>query len=105
MAWSDHLASADKATRKALGSSVTYAPAVGSPVTVTGIFDDRHAIGSGPSLEAEGGSAVFLTLADLPADPATDTPTITVGSVAYKVRKVIKDGQGGVLLVLDEVSP
>lgn len=107
MAWTDHLARVDEAARDILGGSVTYAPAVGTAATVTGIFDPQHSHAGGPSeinQDQGWGPAVFLTLADLPADPDDDTPTITIGGVAYSVRDVRKDGFGGVLLLLNPVG-
>ena len=46
------------------------------------------------------GPAVFYRLSDLPVDPETDDPVITVDGVGYEVIDVKKDGQGGVLLQL-----
>jgi len=107
MAWTDDLARTDKAARKILGSDVLYTPGVGSAVTVRGVFDERHRLPGGPSeidVDRGWGPAVFLTLADLPTDPETDTATITIGGVAYTVHETHKDGLGGVLCLLNKVG-
>jgi hypothetical protein len=107
MAWTDYLERADKATRNILGGEVYYAPGAGAPVTVTGIFDPQHSHPSGPSeidQQRGWGPAVFLTLADLPSDPETDTPTITIGGVSYTVRDTHKPGNGEVICLLNRVA-
>lgn len=105
MGWPDHLERTDKAAREILGGDVLYAPLVGIPVTVFGIFEAKHSHSGGPGeidVAAGWGPAVFLTLADLPTDPEVDSPTITVAGVAYTVREARPDGQGGVLILLVE---
>lgn len=102
MAFADLVADVDRAAQAHLGGvTVTYQPAVGAPVDVQGMFDERHVL-----LDAEEGGletvtpAVFLRLADLPEDPEVDNPTITVGGTAYRVRERQPDGQGGIRLLL-----
>lgn len=106
MPWDSLLATADRAVASGLGRDVTYAPAVGSPVVVKGIYDAAH-------LETTGGfagvttstPAVWLQLADLPTDPEADEPTITVGVKSFTVSEVHKDGNGaGVTLLLRRAS-
>jgi hypothetical protein len=48
---------------------------------------------------------VFLTLADLPSDPETDTAaTITFDGVTYSPHTVRPDGTGAVILALHRTS-
>jgi hypothetical protein len=102
MSFAAHLAAADGAALAHLGGAVRYQPDGGAPVDVTGIFDAVYvrADPGGIAGVTSSGPAVFLRLSDLPVDPASDDPTITVGSVEYVVKKVQKDGTGGVLLFL-----
>lgn len=105
MAWADHLERGDGAAREILGGEVLYTPGVGDAVTVTGIFEERHAEPGAGAREldvGDWGPAVFLTLADLPSDPEVDSPTITVAGTTYTVRVPHKDGHGGVLLLLNK---
>ncbi len=45
MAFADHVGRADDAVRAHLGSvAVIYAPTVGDPVTVTGMFDENYVL-------------------------------------------------------------
>lgn len=99
------LAAIDRAALDLLGGLVRYAPQVGEPVDVRGVFDTQfqHPLGLGgarPPGEVVVGPALFVRLADLPVDPTTDTPVVTVDGVDYRVREVHKDGQGGALLHL-----
>jgi len=101
MTWPTLLAAADRAVLQHLGGLVTYAPADGEPVEVTGIFDRAYVRADvGQAGVSGAGPAVFLRLSDLPADPENDDPTITVEGVAYRVREAEPDGQGGVRLLL-----
>lgn len=80
---------------------VTYAPSVGDPVTVKGIFDRTYVVADqervGVSTTAP---AVWFLLADLPSDPTEDTVTITIGGVQFECTEAQKDGKGGVHCVL-----
>ncbi len=101
MDWASHLAAADRAVLQQLGGPVLYAPTVGEPVEVRGIFDAAYIkTDAGEAGMVSSGPAVFLRLSDLPSDPEDDEPTITIGGVAYRVREPQKDGAGGVLLLL-----
>lgn len=105
MAWPSLLAVADRAVLTHLGDAVRYAPSAGAPVDVRGVFSAAYI-----RSEVEGaavvssGPAVFLRLEDLPTDPELDTPTITVNGKSYTVLEPKKDGEGGVLLMLNEVA-
>lgn len=104
MRFADLLSKADRVVQDRLGDAVRYAPRVGEPVDVQGVFDDVdvNAAVMGAAVMSSG-PQVFLMLADLPTDPeGEDDPTITVKGTDYKVRDVKKDGQGGVLLLLRE---
>jgi hypothetical protein len=95
------LAGADVAALAAFGTPVRYTPEWGDPVDVVGIFDAAYVrVDMGTAGVASCGPAVFLRLADLPTDPAKDSPTITIAGVDYRRREAHRDGQGGVLLLL-----
>lgn len=104
MAFPDLLATADRAVLDHLGGTVRYAPGVGVAVDVVGLFDAAYVRAeAGEAGAVSSGPAVFLRLEDLPSDPGTDDPTITVGDVSYKVSEPKKDGLGGVLLLLHRI--
>lgn len=104
MSFADEVERADRAALAVFGEPVpiTYAPSVGSPVPVTGIFDEQYVLASGG---AEAGvetmaPAVFFRLADLPVDPEDDEPILTIRGVSYRVIERPRDGMGGIILVL-----
>jgi hypothetical protein len=107
VAFPDLVATMDRAVRDNLGVPVRYAPLPGSAtfVDAQGIFDSVH-----HRPEPQGAMvtatvpAVFVLLSALGAfDPDTDPdPSVTVAGKVYKVRESRKDGQGGVLLLLQE---
>lgn len=104
MAFPALLAVADRAVRQHLGGAVVYtagAAAGGGVATVDGVFDSVYVrqVAGQPGVVSTG-PAVFLRLEDLPSDPETDQPTITVDGRSYSVREPHKDGIGGVLLLL-----
>lgn len=106
MGFADLMASlVDPAVRQQLGGSVTYTPGVGAAVTVDGVFDAAHQhLDLGEPGVTSQGPAAFLTLADLPSDPVTDTAaTVTYAGVTYTPHTVKPDGLGGVLLLLHRV--
>lgn len=113
MAWEDLLATADRAVATQLGRPIIYAPAVGDPVTVTGVYDDAY-VTAPPGIAdvATSSPAVFLVLADLPVDPLADDPRITVpangiapAAGTFEVLETKPDSAGaGVLLVLRRVA-
>ena len=103
MAFADLLLRVDRAILAAFGVPVVYAPAVGAPVTVTGIFDaawERLDVSTTGITSV--GPMVFVRLGDLPVDPEQDTPAITIGGKGYAVKEVQRDGQGGAKLMLYE---
>lgn len=104
MAFADLVADMDRVALRELGGEpITYAPAVGAPAPVTGIFDAQFVLASaGPSGVEVVTPAVFFRLADLPAgvDPETDEPTITIGGIAYAVTERRTAGMGSIVLAL-----
>jgi len=101
MTWPGLVAAMDQVLVGLLGIATTYDPAVGAPVSVTGIFDAAYVRAeAGEAGVSSSGPAVFYRLLDLPVDPEDDEPVITIAGVAYEVSVVQKDGQGGVLLRL-----
>ena len=105
MAWPELLAAVDRAALQHLGGAVRYTPNAGAPVDVEGVFDANYVrADAGQAGVVTSGPAVFLRLADLPSDPETDEPTITVGGTTYRVREPQKDGQGGVVLLLHQTN-
>lgn len=106
MAFPALLAAADRAALQHLGGPVRYAPTVGDPVDVVGVFDAGYVLAeAGPAGVSSSAPGVFLLLADLPVDPELDPdPTVTVDGVAYQVREVKKDGLGGVVLLMHEAG-
>jgi len=103
MVFSDLVAAADRVAFASLGGeTVTYAPAVGSPVPVTGIYDSNFVLVKGTAnagVEA-GVPAIFFRISDLPVDPLTDTPTITIRGNDYRVIERDPDDMGGIVLTL-----
>lgn len=107
MAFSDLVAAADRAAQRLLGGEiVTYAPLVGAPVSITGIFDSAFVLVKGDAMagvEATG-PVVFFRFSDLPADPESDTPTLTIRGVNYRVIERDRDDMGGIMLILRSIT-
>jgi hypothetical protein len=101
--FADLVAMGDRIVREHLGDLITYAPSVGDPVSVRGIFDASHVlVDVGEIGVSSVGPAVFLRLSDLPSDPETDiAATVIVGAVTYVIREVKPDSLGGVHLLLN----
>ncbi len=106
MSFGDLLTVADVAVRAHLGDAVTYTPTVGSPVEVTGPFDRVYVkVDAQQAGISSSGPAVWLSLDDLPSDPAVDTAaTVTIGGTVYRPHTYEPDGKGGILLLLHEVT-
>ena len=106
-AFTDLVADIDLAVMSELGGEpILYQPAVGDPVTVTGIFDAQYVLAQGDAeagVEASG-PAVFLRVAELPVDPELDEPTLTIDGRAYHVTQRKPDGIGGTVLLLRAVT-
>lgn len=107
MSFDTLVAQVDRAAQSLLGGElVTYAPAVGVPVSVTGIFDANYVLAKGSAhagVEALG-PAVFFRLEDLPVDPENDEPILTIRSVAYRVLERRPDDMGGIVLALRKIT-
>lgn len=107
MSFDELVTGVDRAVQGALGGeSITYAPAIGSPVAVTGVFDEQYVLakGSAPSGVEAIAPTVFFRLDDLPTDPENDEPTLTIRSGAYRVIERRPDGMGGIVLALRKVT-
>lgn len=97
----------DRAAQEHLGGEeVIYQPAAGAAVPVTGIFDAAYVLANGnPEAGVETlGPAVFFRLADLPADPDDDEPTLTIRGVDYSVIERRPDDLGGIVLALRRIT-
>jgi hypothetical protein len=108
MSFASLVAQVDRAAQRLLGGElVTYAPAVGVPVQVTGIFDANYVLVTGSignaGVEALG-PAVFFRLEDLPVDPEDDEPLLTIRGVDYKVTERRPDDMGGIVLAIRRAS-
>ena len=93
MGFADLVTAADDQVLDSLGKvSVTYAPSSGSPVVVEGIFDENYIVLEENEFGFEQITpAVWLHLDDLPSDPDTDTPVITINGVEYLARARPRD--------------
>lgn len=101
MTWPGLVAQMDRALLTAVGSATSYKGATSPAITVTGIFDAAYVrVEVGEAGVSSAGPAVFYRLSDLPVDPESDDPDITIDGVTYGVIAVKKDGQGGVHLQL-----
>lgn len=103
------VADMDSAAISVLGEStpVTYAPASGAPVLVSGIFDNPYELAQDAGAPAGVESlapAVFLQLADLPTDPEVDDPILTIKGVQYRVSERCPAGPGAIYLRLRKVG-
>jgi hypothetical protein len=103
MAFADLVEQMDRAAQDRLGAvPVLYQPAIGGAVAISGIFDALYVLAKGSAqggVEALG-PAVFFRLEDLPVNPDTDTPTLTIGGIEYRVTERHRDSMGGILLEL-----
>lgn len=107
MSFASLVAKVDRSALALLGGvPVVYHPKVGSPVTVTGIFDALYVLAKGDALAGAEtlGPAVFLLLVDLPIHPELDEPTLTIGAVDYRVTERKPDDMGGILLALRKAT-
>lgn len=106
-AFVDLVARIDRAAQERLGGvAVIYQPAIGAPVSITGMFDDPYVSAQGDAhagVEAVGPS-VSLRLEDLPVDPEQDEPTLIIGGIVYRIVERQPDGVGGVVLKLRLVT-
>jgi hypothetical protein len=104
------LAQADGVVLQLLGGDlIRYAPGrMATPVDFYGLFDSKHQRTDAQDITITTAvPAVFIRLSDIaPNDPETDElPTVTVNATMYRVRETRKDGQGGALLLLQEMGP
>lgn len=85
---------------------ISYTSGAGATTDVVGIFEAAYQkIDAGHAGVSSSGPAVFFRLADLTSDPSDDTACrVTVDGTVYKVREAEPDGQGVVLLFLQQVA-
>lgn len=107
-AFADLVAMMDVSAQALLGAvPVTYQPASGPAVSIRGIFDASYLLASTGSGDDPGVEtvvpAVFLQLADLPADPMLDTPLLNIGGVVYRVIERRPADFGSIVLALRQV--
>lgn len=84
------------------GVSATYTPALGSPTSVVGIFDNSYQavdIGSGAQIASEEPRFLCRT-ADVSS--AAEGDTLVADGTTYTIRVVMSDGTGMTELVLEE---
>lgn len=89
------------------GEPVTYTPANGAPLSVTGVFDEAY-----QDLTLAGGSAMTTStpvlgvrVSDFPALPAQgDTLVVTSTGEAFTVKEVRADGHGWAKLMLNYIG-
>lgn len=106
-AYDDLVAQVDRSVQSLLGGeAVVYAPSVGLPVSITGVFDSNYVIAKGDQMAGVEtlGPAVFFRVEDLPADPETDDPTLTIRAVNYRVIERHPDDMGGIVLELRRIT-
>lgn len=105
MSFADLLQDVDVTAREKLGEDVIYTPGAGDAETVRGIFEQTYTKMDAGNAGVSGSvPAVFLCLEDLPTDPSDDTECrVTARGTEYKVREAEPDGQGGVVLFLQQV--
>lgn len=108
MGFFDVVERADRSCFSHLGKvSATYAPSVGSPVVVDGLFDrpyDQIVEGSAEYGVEQRSPMIFFRLEDLPTDPDDDDPTITIDGQDYEVIERKPDAErAGIVLVLHVV--
>ena len=96
MSWDAAMGALNAACLDVFGRQVTYRPAAGAPVVITGILE------TGARLEenAPGTYALlFLRATDLPVPPARGDD-VEIDDATYKVFEVEADAGGGVKLAL-----
>ncbi len=96
VSWQNLIGVLNSTVLSAFGRQITYRPAAGTPVVVTGILD------TGVRLEesSPGTYAVlFLCSSDLPSPPARGDE-VEIDETTYKVFEVEADAGGGVKLAL-----
>ena len=110
MGFADNPARCDANVLGLLGSeAVTYAPAVGDPVEVFGIFDENYQLNEdGNTFGVEDAiPSVWLSaaqLALLPEDPRefASNPVLTIRGQDYTIRERPYDSLGGCRILLHE---
>lgn len=106
--WAHLVAAMDVAAKEHLGAvPVTYQTRTGVIVSIRGIFDASFLLSTSGSADDPGVEvtvpAVFLQLADLPADPLIDDPTLNIGGTVYRVFERRSADFGSIVLALRKV--
>ena len=101
------------------GDTVTYTPAAGQPVQITGVFDEEYLevtpMGAGPfsstellSLGAPGGITSARPVLGVQLSqfqvPPVQGDTLVVRGDSYIVKEVQPDGHGGAKLLLNALA-
>jgi hypothetical protein len=102
------VAAMDRTAQAVLGAvPVTYQTRTGVIVSIRGIFDASYHLATTGSSDDPGVEvvvpAVFLQLADLPADPLLDDPTLNIGGTVYRVFERRSADFGSIVLALRQV--
>jgi hypothetical protein len=84
------------------GDAATYTPLVGSPSTVNGIFDEPQASRTVTEMMDVTIPAPQFVCRTSDVASAAEGDSITIRSVAYTVRVVMKDGTGVTTLMLEK---
>lgn len=87
--------------KRALGRDATYLPAVGSPVSIRGVFGSTHVevnVGQVAPMSSLAPS-LGIKLSDLPLRPKKGD-RVTVAGTTYRIIDSQEDGEGGALLIL-----
>lgn len=104
MAWSDLTDLLLTNGTRAFSTPAVYQPAVGSPISIDGIFGDA-------SIEVQTGGSVptvvlkpsySIKLADLLPSVPQVGDLITIKAVTYRILESLEDGEGGTLLILQK---
>jgi hypothetical protein len=98
----------DTTAQQVLGAvPVTYQTRTGVTVLIRGIFDKSFLLSTTGSADDPGVEvvvpAVFLQLADLPADPLLDDPTLNIAGTVYRVFERRPADFGSIVLALRQV--
>lgn len=108
MGFFDTVERADRSCLSHLGSvDVTYAPSVGDPVVVQGLFDRPYDLlveGAAEYGVEQRAPMVWIRLDDLPVDPNDDDPIVTIDGQDYEVIERKPDAErAAIVLVLHVV--
>jgi hypothetical protein len=103
MGWREQIEALQGAAVRTFTEPVTYSPAAGGSLELTGIFRQSHiGVDPGMSIEVSSENPVLeLRASDLPAGP-NRADRVVIRSVRYRVADHIEDGEGMLSLELIE---